>query len=162
MHSTDILSRQGHRLIQIGVALFLFTSFEGFAIPFFASPLLGRSTHSLSALFGVMLLTLGLSWPRLRVGTATSWIAFWCLLYSGLAITAAFLLAGVWGAGKSTMPLSGAPAGNALQEAAIMAVAYSSAPTGIISFALIFWGFRIPAKDGSGADALNRNDDGPI
>ena len=39
------------------------------------------------------------------------------------------------------MPLSGAPAGNALQEAAIMAVAYSSAPTGIISFALIFWGF---------------------
>jgi hydroxylaminobenzene mutase len=76
-------------LIQVGVALFLFTSFEGFAIPFFASPLLGRSTHSLSALFGVMLLTLGLSWPRLHVGAATSWIAFWCLLYSGLAITAA-------------------------------------------------------------------------
>ena len=162
MHSTDILSRQGHWLIQVGVALFLFTSFEGFAIPFFASPLLGRSTHSLSALFGVMLLSLGLSWPRLRVGAATSWIAFWCLLYSGLAITAAFLLAGVWGAGKSTMPLSGAPAGNAWQEAAIMAVAYSSAPTGIVSFALIFWGFRIPAKHGSGADALNRNDDGPI
>jgi hydroxylaminobenzene mutase len=156
------LSRQGNRLLQVGVALFLFTSFEGFAIPYFTSPLLGRSTHSLSALFGVMLLTLGLSWPRLRLGVAPSWIAFWLLVYSGLTITAAFLLASIWGAGNSTMPLSGAPAGSALQEAAIKAVAYSSAPTGIISFALILWGLRMPARRGRGAEALQRNDDGSI
>src|SRR5207248_1816260 len=45
----DTRSRQGHRLLQIGVALFLFTSFEGFAIPHFAAPNLGRSVHTLSA-----------------------------------------------------------------------------------------------------------------
>jgi hydroxylaminobenzene mutase len=154
----DILSRQGHRLLQVGVALFLFTSFEGFAIPYLASPLVGRSTHSLSALFGVILLTLGLSWPRLRLGVTASSIAFWLLLYSGIAITAAFLLAAILGAGKSTMPLSGAPAGGALQEAAIMAIAYSSAPTGIIAFVLILFGLRMPANHESSAQARSPTD----
>jgi hydroxylaminobenzene mutase len=159
---SGILSRQGHRLLQVGVAFFLFTSFEGFAIPYVASPLAGRSTHSLSALFGVMLLTLGLSWPRLRLGAAASSIAFWLLLYSGFAITAAFLLAAILGAGKSTMPLSGAPAGSALQEAAIMAVAYSSAPTGFIAFALILFGLRTQSDHESGAQAPSPSDERTI
>jgi hypothetical protein len=60
----------------------------------------------------------------------------------GLAITAAFLIAGIWGAGKSTIPLAGAPAGAALQELVIMIVAYSSAPTGIIAFALVLGVFE--------------------
>lgn len=143
MKTPTVLSCQGHRLLQVGVALFLFTSFEGFAIPYFALPRLGLSVHSLSALVGVMLLTLGLLWSRLNLGPATSRIAFWFLIYSGLAIVAAFLMAGVWGAGNSTMPLAAGTAhGSVFQEAAIKAVAYSSAPTGIISFALILWGLR--------------------
>src|SRR5262249_2948767 len=73
-------------------------------------------------------------------------IAFWFLVYSGLAITAAFFLAATWGAGQSVMPLSGAPRGTAVQEAAITAVSYSSAPTGIIAFALILWGLRTPSN----------------
>jgi hydroxylaminobenzene mutase len=67
MHA-NLLSRQGHRLLQIGVALFLLTSFEGFVIPHFAAPILGRSAHSLSALLGVMLIAFGLLWPRLILG----------------------------------------------------------------------------------------------
>ena len=58
------LQRQGHRLLQIGVALFLFTSFEGFVIPYFASPQLGRSKHSLAGIFGLILLALGLCRDR--------------------------------------------------------------------------------------------------
>ena len=30
--SITLLSRQGHRLLQIGIALFLYSSFDGFAI----------------------------------------------------------------------------------------------------------------------------------
>jgi hypothetical protein len=30
----NALSRHGHRLLQVGMALFLFTSLEGFAIPY--------------------------------------------------------------------------------------------------------------------------------
>jgi (hydroxyamino)benzene mutase len=143
MNTSDLLMHQGHRLLQIGVALFLFTSFEGFAIPYTAAPLLARSAHSLTALLGVILIALGLLWPRLNLAKAASQIAFWFLVYSGLAITAAFLIAGIWGAGKSTMPLAGGPMGSPFQESVITAVAYSSAPTGIIAFALILWGLRL-------------------
>lgn len=147
MNVASALPRQGHRLLQIGVALFLFASFEGFTIPYLAVPLLGRSAHSLSALLGVMLISLGLVWPKLKFGEIASRIAFWFLIYSGLAITAAFIIAAVWGASKSTMPLAGAPAGTSIQELVIVIVAYSSAPTGIVSFALILWGLRlVPAR----------------
>jgi hydroxylaminobenzene mutase len=140
--SATMLSRQGHRLIQIGVVLFLATSFEGFVISYFAVPPLGRSAHSLAALLGVMLLALGLVWPRLDLAAVASRIAFWFLIYSGLAIVAAFLIAAISGAGQETIPLAGAQHGSAFQEIVIMLVAYSAAPTGIISFALILWGLR--------------------
>ena len=144
MNSSKLLSRQGQRLLQVGVALFLLTSFEGFVIPYFASPMLGRSAHSLCALLGVMLIALGLAWPRLHLGRNGSQLAFWLLIYSGFAIVAAFLLAAIWGAGNSTMPLAAGPAhGSSLQEQVIKVVAYSSAPTGIVSFVTIFWGLRI-------------------
>ena len=139
-----MLTRQGHRLLQVGVALFLFTSFEGFAVSHFTVPNLGRSVHTLSAFSGVLLLTLGLLWPRLNLGATPSRIAFWFLIYSDFATVAAFLMAGVWGAGNSIMPLAaGAAHGSDFQEAAISVVAYSAAPTGITSFALILWGLRI-------------------
>ncbi len=38
MHSSDTLSRQGHHMLQIGVALFVFSALEGFAIPFLPVP----------------------------------------------------------------------------------------------------------------------------
>jgi hydroxylaminobenzene mutase len=84
MNSSDTLSLQGHRLLQIGVALFLFTSLEGFAVPHFAVPSLGRSVHTLGAFSGVILLTLGLLWPSLNLGAAASRIAFWLFIYRPL------------------------------------------------------------------------------
>src|SRR4029450_2909008 len=141
MNGTNILSRQGHRLLQLGVALFLFTSFEGFAVPYFAAPNLGRSVHTLSAFSGVLLLTLGLVWPRLNLGATAARIAFWFLIYSDFATIVAFLMAALWCAGNSIMPLAaGAARGSDFQEAAIRVMAYSAGPTGITSFALILWG----------------------
>jgi hydroxylaminobenzene mutase len=146
MNSSSILSRQGHRLLQVGVALFLFTSFQGFAIPLLAAPHLGLGVHRLSALQGTLLLTLGLVWPKLNLGAATGRIAFWLLIYSSFAILSAYVMASVWGAGNETMPLAaGAAHGSAFQEAVIKVAAYSSGPTGIISFALILWGLRVAA-----------------
>ena len=93
---------------------------------------------------GVLLLTLGLLWPRLNLGATTSRIAFWFLIYSDFATVAAFLMAGVWGAGNSIIPLAaGAAHGSDFLEAAISVVAYSAAPTGITSFALVLWGLRL-------------------
>jgi hydroxylaminobenzene mutase len=146
MSSSNMLSRQGHRLLQVGIALFLFSSVEGFAIPYLAIPRLGLSVHTLSALQGVLLLALGLVWPKLNIGVMTSRITFWLLIYSAFAILAAYVMASAWGAGHQTMPLAaGAAHGSAFQEAVIKIVAYSSAPTGLISFALILWGLRMTA-----------------
>lgn len=144
MNASNMLSRQGHRLLQIGVALLLFSSFEGFAIPYLAAPRLGLSAHTLSGLQGVLLLALGLMWPKLNLGTAMSRVAFWLLIYSALAILAAYVIASAWGAGNETMPLAaGAFHGSAFQEAVIKVVGYSSAPTGLTAFALILWGLRL-------------------
>jgi hydroxylaminobenzene mutase len=144
------LPDQGHRLLQIGVVLLLFASFEGFGISYFAAPAIGLAAHRLSALQSVLLLALGLVWPRLKLGAAASRTAFWLLLYSTIAILAAYFMAAFWGAGGSTLPLTaGTARGTTLQESLIRIVAYSSAPTGIASFGLILFGLRIksPASE---------------
>lgn len=142
MTSPTLLS-QGHRLIQVGVVLFLFTSFQGFAVPYFAAPTLGRSVHTLSGFTGVLLLAMGLVWPRLDLGATASRLAFWLLIYSALATIAGFVIAAVLGAGASIMPIAAAGArGTNAQELLIQLVMYPAAPAGIISFALILWGLR--------------------
>jgi hydroxylaminobenzene mutase len=139
----EILSRQGRRLLQLGVALFLFTSFEGFVIPALAAPHLGRSVHTLSGFTGVLFLAMGLVWPMLRLGTTAARIAFWFLVDSALATIAGFILAALWGAGGSTMPIAAqGTRGSDFRELVIQLVMYPAAPTGIVAFALILWGLR--------------------
>ncbi|OKO88751.1 hypothetical protein AC629_08385 [Bradyrhizobium sp. NAS80.1] len=143
MDLQQILSRQGRRLLQLGVVLFLFTSFEGFVIPALASPHLGRSVHTLSGFTGVLFLATGLMWPTLKLGTTATRIAFWFLIYSALATIAGFIVAALWGAGGSIMPIAAQGArGSAFQEAMIQIVMYPAAPTGIVAFTLILWGLR--------------------
>lgn len=144
MNPSTGLGRQGHRLLQVGVGLLLFTSFWGFFFPYLASPPLGLSVHKLVSLLATLFLGLGLTWTRLRLGEKSSRTAFWLLLYSAFAIVAAYILGSVWGAGNETMPqAAGSAHGTGLQEMVIRVVAYSSGPTGIIAFALIFWGLRM-------------------
>jgi len=148
MNPSATLSRQGRYLLQLGVVLFLFTSFEGFVIPAFAVPNLGRSVHTLSAFVGLLFLAMGLMWPMLKLGTTASRITFWFLVYSALATIAGFVVAAIWGAGGSIMPIAAQGArGSDFQEAVIQVVMYPAAPTGIVAFALILWGLR--AKSGS-------------
>jgi (hydroxyamino)benzene mutase len=141
--SSISLSRQGHRLVQLGVALFLFVTLQGLVIQKFAVPSLGRSAHTLSLSSGLVLLGIGLIWPKLSLGATATRIAFWFLVYSLLATIVAFLLAAIWGAGSSVLPLAaGAAHGTAFQENIIATVLVSTLPTGIIAFALILWGLR--------------------
>ncbi len=130
-------------MLQTGVALFVFSGLEGFAIPSLPVPRLGLSVHKLSALQGVMLLGLGQMWPRLNLGVGASQLAFWSYIYSSFATLVPFMMAAGWGAGKSTMPLAAGEAqGSDTQEAIIKVVQYSAAPTFFVSMALIIWGLR--------------------
>src|SRR6266542_507004 len=151
MNTSNMLSRQGHRMLQIGISLFVFSGLEGFAIPQLPVPLLGRSVHTLSGLRGVMILALGLFWPRLNLGATASRIAFWTYIYSSFATLVPFVLAALWGAGNTTIPLAaGAARGSALQEVIINIVLYSAAPPFFISMALILWGLRIVTSQSQG------------
>jgi len=145
MDVSTLLASHGHYLLQAGVLLLLLTSFEGFLIQSLASPRLGLSTHTLGALLGVMLIALGLMWPKLDFGDAwprlCAYAAFWCLIYSAFATVVAVFLAALWAAGNEALPLAaGSAHGSPLQEGVIKAFAYSAVPTAIISLLLIFWG----------------------
>jgi (hydroxyamino)benzene mutase len=148
MNTITLLQRQGQRLLQVGIALFLYSSLDGFAIPLLASPRIGLSVHTLSGLQGVMLLAIGLLWPKLNLGPRAAQITFWCLIYSTLAILAAYTVAAFWGVGNETISLMGElphglTHGTPFQETVIKVLAYSSAPTGLAAFGLILWGLRI-------------------
>jgi len=139
------LRHQGQRLLQMGIVFILYSSLEGFVIPHFGSPRVGLSTHTLGALQGVLLLALGLVWPKLSLRAIASRVAFWCLLYSALAILGAYSIAAAWGVGNETIVLAGELPhglrhGTALQETLIKILSYSSAPTGLTAFALVLWG----------------------
>jgi hydroxylaminobenzene mutase len=144
-----MLSRHGQRLLQFGMLLILYSSLEGFAIPLLRSQRIGLSAHTLSALQGVLLLALGVIWPRLRLGQTAARVAFWCSIYSAVAILAAYTVAAIWGIGIETIRLMGElphglSRGSAAQEMVIKVLSYSSAPTGLIAFVLILWGLRLP------------------
>ena len=144
MNASEMLSRQGHRMLQIGIALFVFSGLEGFVIHALPVPSLGRSVHTLSAEQGIITLVLGLLWPRLTLGTTASRIAFWTFLYSSFATLIPFVLAAIWGAGTSTIPLAAGTAhGSAMQEAIIKVILYSAALPFFISMGLILWGLRV-------------------
>jgi hydroxylaminobenzene mutase len=70
------LPHQGQRLLQIGIVLILYSSVEGFVIPYFGSPRVGLSAHTLGALEGVLLLALGLLWPKLSLRAIASRLGF--------------------------------------------------------------------------------------
>lgn len=147
LDNSSTLTRQGHRLVQLGVALFLFVTLQGLVIQNFAVPSLGRSAHTVSLSSGLVLLGIGLIWPQLTLGPTVTRVAFWFLIYSLLATVVAFLLAAMWGAGNTVLPLAaGASHGTALQESIIAVVLVSTLPTGITAFALILWGLRGPTR----------------
>jgi len=91
----------------------------------------------------VLLVALGLVWPKLKLTSMLSRLAFWFLIYSALATIAGFVIAALLGAGGSIIPIAAAGArGSDAQEMLIQLVMYPAAPTGIISFSPILWGLR--------------------
>jgi hydroxylaminobenzene mutase len=143
--------RQGHRLLQAGSLLFLFALLVGLAVPRFAAPRLGLSAHLLGVMQGIFLMVTGILWPRLRLTRATSRIGFWLAVYGCFAAWTANILAGVWGAGNSMLPIAAGQArGSALQEA-IIATGLRTAAVALIAVTmLILWGLRTFVVEESG------------
>lgn len=146
MDSADESLRQGQRLLQAGILLFLLALFLGLAVPRFPVPRLGLSAHLLGIVQGIFLMLAGVLWPRLRLTRAMSRVGFWLGVYGCYAAWTANLLAGVWGAGNTMLPIAAGQArGNAFQEA-IIAIGLRTAAVSLIATAiLILWGLRAPS-----------------
>jgi hydroxylaminobenzene mutase len=133
-------STYGHHLIQIGIALLLVTSLQGFSIPAARVRRLALSAHTVGLFMAFLLLALGLIWPMLRFSQTLAAVTFWLLLYSVFGTWLPYVLGSFWGAGNSMLPLAaGAARGSAAQEGTIKVLLMTSALTTIATFALILW-----------------------
>ena len=146
----DASRRDGHRLLQIGALLFLLGLVVGLAVPGFAVPRLGLSTHLLGIMQGTFLMAAGQLWPRLRISRPLSRIGHRLAIYGCLAAWTANLLAATWGAGASMLPLAaGGARGSAVQELAIRALLVSAALSLLATAVLLVWGLRVPPPEDS-------------
>ena len=140
--------RQEHRLLQLGIFLFLCALIVGIAVPYFAVPRLGLSTHLLGIMQGIFLLVTGSLWAKLKLSRALSRLAFFAVVYGCVVAWTSNLLAAIWGAGNSMLPIAAGQArGSALQEGIISVGLRTAAIALIVAAALILWGLRDPGGD---------------
>ena len=144
MDTSALLARQAHRLIQIGISLFLFAALVGLAVPQFTVPRLALSAHLIGILQGIFFVAVAQAWPRLTLSPTMSKGTFCLLVYGGIAALASNLLAAAWGAGNSIMPIAaGAAHGAPFQEAVINIGLRSAGAALIAALVLILWGLRL-------------------
>jgi hydroxylaminobenzene mutase len=133
----------GHRLIQVGVSLFLCALLVGIAIPRFTVPRLALATHLLGITQGLFLIALGLVWPRLQLSARLARLAFSAVVYGCLAAWSANFLAAVWGAGNTLLPMAaGSAHGTAFQETVVVVALRTGGAALIVATALVLWGLR--------------------
>jgi hydroxylaminobenzene mutase len=143
MEPSDDLVRHGHRLVQLGMFLFLLAMLVGMFVPRFAVPRLGLSTHLLGIMQGIFLMVIGLLWGRLRLTPVKSRIGVILAVYGCFAAWAANLSAAIFGAGNSMLPIAAGQAHGSWLQEAMIAVALRSAAVSLIAVAiLILWGLR--------------------
>lgn len=136
-------SSQSHRLLQLGVALFLAALLFGLSIPHFTVPRLALSAHLIGLLQGMFLVVLGLLWSRLSLTSVQFKLAFWLVAYQAIAAPLSNLLAAAWGAGNTIIPIAaGAARGSAIQEAVINVGLRSAGAALIVGLSLVLWGLR--------------------
>lgn len=141
--NSDTQFDYGRKLIRSGILLFLLALITGFMIPLLQNPRMGLSSHLEGTMNGMLLVIIGLIWPKLIL---TDKLYRWC--YS-LALFGTFtnwlttLLAAVWGAGGEMMPIAaGGLHGSVWQEIIIKFGLISLSLSMIIVCGLLLWGLK--------------------
>lgn len=138
-------SRQARHLLRVGIGLLLVAALIGLVVPRFAVPRLALSAHLVGISQGLFLLVAGLVWPSLSLGRRLSTVAFWLLIYQGIAAPFTNVLAGAWAAGSSIVPMAaGGAHGSTAQEAVINIGLRSAGAALIVALVLMLWGLRRP------------------
>ena len=136
-------AQDGQRLLRVGMMLFLFALLVGLAVPRFAVPRLGLSTHLLGLMQGTFLLVAGSLWPKLTLTRAVSRAGTYLATYGCIAAWIANLLGALWGAGNSMVPIAAGQARGSVVQERIIAAGLVTAAVSLIAMAMIMlWGLR--------------------
>src|SRR3954452_7243456 len=142
----NMIDRSNHDallLLRSGVLLFLVALLVGLVVPTFAVPRLGLSVHLLGLLQGMFLMVLGLIWPQLRLTRGMGRLGAGLAVYGCLAAWTANLLAAIWGAGNSMLPIAAGTAhGSRIQELVITVALRTAAISLIAATVVVLWGLR--------------------
>ncbi len=130
------------RLLQLGALLLLLGLLSGFGMAFYENPRMGLSSHLEGVLNGILLMVLGVLWPRLALSRRLAGTAFALAVYGGFANWTATLLAALWGAGRSMPIAAGGLQGVGWQEGVIDLLLYSLSFAMVGVCALVLWGLR--------------------
>jgi hydroxylaminobenzene mutase len=135
-------SNCGRVLMQLGVSLFLLGLLTGFAVPVLTVPRLGLASHLEGLLNGLLLMVLGLMWPRLRLGRRAQALTFWLAVYGAFANWLATLLSAATGAGAMMPIAAGGRTGDALAEAIVGFLLITLSTAMVATCGLLLWGLR--------------------
>jgi hydroxylaminobenzene mutase len=129
-------------LLRLGVLLLLLGLLTGFAVPVLAMPRMGLASHLEGLLNGLLLIALGLMWPRLQLGPRAQLLTFGLAVYGAFVNWIATLLSAATGAG-AMMPIAAAGrTGDALAEAIVGFFLISLSFAMIVACGLLLWGLR--------------------
>lgn len=139
----ELKENLGRGLLQAGMALFTLGLLTGFAIPLLKHPRLGLSSHLEGVQNGMLLLILGLIWPRLRLSAGLLRSGFYLALYGTFTNWGTTFLAAAWSAGSALMPLAGGDAaGTAWQEGIVKFGLLSLALAMVVVSGFVLYGLR--------------------
>jgi hydroxylaminobenzene mutase len=129
-------------LLRLGVLLFLFGLFTGFAVPMLAMPRMALASHLEGLMNGLLLMALGLMWPRLVLGPRAQALTFALAVYGAFANWLATLISAITGAG-AMMPIAAAGrTGEAAPEAIVGFLLVSLSLAMVAACVLVLWGLR--------------------
>jgi (hydroxyamino)benzene mutase len=141
MQAASFQKTHATRLIRSGVLLFLLGLVTGLAVPEAQIPRMAVASHMEGVMSGLLLMAMGMIWPRLNLGSIPAGMAQWMLVYGAYTNWGNTLAASLLGAGGSMMPFaSHGRMGTPLQEGIIGLVSVSMALSLLIGVSIVLWG----------------------
>jgi hydroxylaminobenzene mutase len=141
--TASMKQRISRRLLSLGVLLILLGFLSGLLIPILANPRMGLSSHIEGVMSGMLLILMGIIWPRLSLGDRAMKVTSLLLIYGAYANWANPLLAAAWAAGGSMMPMASMGLkGTPVQEMVIGILSISLALALLIGISHVLLGLR--------------------
>lgn len=141
--SADQNKDYGIKLIRLGILLFLLGLITGFIIPILENPRMGLSSHLEGTMNGMLLMILGIIWPKIKFSNKLSGISFSLAIFGTYTNWLTTLLAGIWGAGSEMMPIAGGNlVGTSFQELLIKFGLVTVSVSMVLVCFIILWAMR--------------------